>query len=286
MPTPGGERFCVQHVPTQQPVTQAWVMVHGFAEELNKCRRMVALQARALAAQGAAVLLIDLKGCGDSGGEFGDATWAHWVDDVVCAMHWMHAAHQAPLGLWAIRAGCLLAVEAAQHWDTPLDALFWQPVTSGQTHLTQFTRLIAAANWSAGEHTQASAQQARAAWQAGRSFEIAGYDISAAMAHGLQAATLQQQPPALRRAAWFQVHAQGAPTHAPAAQDRNAQTWRAQCEDMQSHAVEGPPFWNSQEIEVAPALIDASTRWVFAPCPAPALLQAVAQAANNGVRHA
>jgi pimeloyl-ACP methyl ester carboxylesterase len=44
--------------------------VHPFAEEMNKSRRMAALQSRALAAQGYAVLQIDLFGCGDSGGDF------------------------------------------------------------------------------------------------------------------------------------------------------------------------------------------------------------------------
>jgi alpha-beta hydrolase superfamily lysophospholipase len=44
--------------------------VHAFAEEHNKCRRMVASQARALAALGYTVLAPDLRGCGDSEGDF------------------------------------------------------------------------------------------------------------------------------------------------------------------------------------------------------------------------
>ncbi|MBK8384562.1 MAG: hypothetical protein IPL11_02315 [Candidatus Accumulibacter sp.] len=41
----------------------------------NKSWRIVPLQARALATAGYAVLQIDLMGCGDSSGDFGDATW-------------------------------------------------------------------------------------------------------------------------------------------------------------------------------------------------------------------
>jgi len=43
---------------------------------MNKSRRMVALQARALAGRGFAVLQMDALGCGDSAGDMQDATWA------------------------------------------------------------------------------------------------------------------------------------------------------------------------------------------------------------------
>lgn len=41
------------------------VYIHPFAEEMNKSRRMAALQARALTLAGFAVLQLDLIGCGD-----------------------------------------------------------------------------------------------------------------------------------------------------------------------------------------------------------------------------
>ena len=58
------------------------IWVHAFAEELNKTRRMSARMARLLAGEGWRVVQKDLSGCGDSTGDFGDATWAAWVDDV------------------------------------------------------------------------------------------------------------------------------------------------------------------------------------------------------------
>ena len=65
------------------------VYIHPFAEEMNKARRMAALQSRALAAAGFDVLQIDLLGCGDSSGDFGDATWNDWVNDVVHGCRWL-----------------------------------------------------------------------------------------------------------------------------------------------------------------------------------------------------
>ena len=48
-----------------------------------------ASQARALAQAGYGVLQVDLLGCGDSTGDFADATWAAWLDDAQAAHRWL-----------------------------------------------------------------------------------------------------------------------------------------------------------------------------------------------------
>jgi exosortase A-associated hydrolase 2 len=143
-PVPG-QRFCLFH-PAQGDVVRGRVVyVHPFAEEMNKSRRMAARGARALAAAGFSVLQIDLHGCGDSSGDFGDASWQGWIDDVLRASRWLggrdadHAA--APLWLWGLRAGCLLAAAAAARLDEACNFCFWQPVTAGRQQLQQFLRL-------------------------------------------------------------------------------------------------------------------------------------------------
>src|SRR5882672_8203208 len=87
-----GQRLYVYHSPEPARPTHsprgAVLYVHPFAEEMNKSRRMAALQSRALSAAGFAVLQLDLFGCGDSSGEFGDATWDDWVADIVEAAGW------------------------------------------------------------------------------------------------------------------------------------------------------------------------------------------------------
>ena len=66
-----GNRFCLLHA-TDRRAVGAVLYVHPLAEEMNKSRRMAALQARALAASGWVVLQVDLFGCGDSDGDFGN----------------------------------------------------------------------------------------------------------------------------------------------------------------------------------------------------------------------
>jgi alpha/beta superfamily hydrolase len=73
--TPDGPRYCQLHAPQGGPLQGLILCIHPFAEEMNKSRRMAALQSRALAEAGYTVLQIDLHGCGDSAGDFGEASW-------------------------------------------------------------------------------------------------------------------------------------------------------------------------------------------------------------------
>ena len=98
--TPDGPRFCMFHAPVGA-CRGALVYVHPFAEEMNRSRRMAALGARALAAQGIGVLLLDLHGCGDSADDFGDATWDGWLRDIAAARAWL----EQRLGAGVLRGG-------------------------------------------------------------------------------------------------------------------------------------------------------------------------------------
>ena len=152
LPSAAGQRFALLYTP--EPATKqrgAVVYVHPFGEELNKSRRMAALQARAMASAGYSVLQIDLLGCGDSTGDFGDATWEAWLADVRLACAWLQERTAAPLWLWGLRSGCLLVNEAAQRMPTPVKLLLWQPVLSGKQFLQQFLRLKVAAEMLASD---------------------------------------------------------------------------------------------------------------------------------------
>jgi exosortase A-associated hydrolase 2 len=91
---PAGPRalFALHHEPTA-PVRGAIVYVPPFGEEMNKSRRMAALQARALAAAGWHVLQIDLFGTGDSEGDFAEATWDAWLEDIATAVGFSSAQY-------------------------------------------------------------------------------------------------------------------------------------------------------------------------------------------------
>jgi exosortase A-associated hydrolase 1/exosortase A-associated hydrolase 2 len=268
IPTPGGAAFALLHEPPDRAPHTLALHAHAFAEEMNKSRRMVARQAERLAAQGAAVLIVDLPGCGDSAGELADTGWLQWLDTVCAAAAWLRARHGAtlPLWLWGHRAGTLLAVQAAAQLaaaDTPCHLLLWQPVPTGRVALQQFLRLKMAAGLQAGGgDVRSVTEQLRAALARREAVEIAGYRLPAAVADGLAAATLA--PPAgvaTGRLVWLEVASVGAagepPSLLPAAAAPLA-AFEAAGWQVQAQAVAGPMFWQTAEIEDAPALIEAT----------------------------
>ena len=255
MPAGQGVRYCVLHRPAATVTLRgAIVFVHPWCEEMNKSRRMAALQARSLAEHGWAVLQLDLLGCGDSSGDFGDATWAAWVDDVVAAAQWLGVRFDAPLWLWGLRAGCLLACEAASRLEGDTNLLFWQPVANGKALLQQFLMLRLVGLMQDGR-AQGVMQSLRDELAAGRAVEVAGYVLAPELANGLESALLR--PPARgRRSIWLEVLPHGATPSPALAQAQKA--WTNAGTAVRLSAVAGPPFWQTTEIEDAADLIGAT----------------------------
>jgi len=256
----GGQRLAIHHAPAASPRSVV-LFVHAFAEEMNKSRRMAALAARALAEAGHAVLQIDLLGCGDSSGDLGDARWSDWLDDVRLGVHWLRQrhGHDLPLWLWGHRVGALVAVEAARHLDEDCQFLFWHPNTSGKQPLAQFLRLKTVAAMLQGAQ-QRGAAELRTALARGLSVEVAGYTLGAALAPDLEAASLSP-PPRARRALFLEVQAVQADGTLPPTSPAIAgciERWQAAGVPCVGQVVPGPAFWQTTEIEDAPALIGAT----------------------------
>lgn len=255
-----GQRFCLYH-PAQGASPRGLVLyIHPFAEEMNKARRMAALQSRALAQAGFAVLQIDLQGCGDSSGDFGDATWQNWVDDVLQGCHWLRAQYgndgsqgETTLWLWGLRAGCLLAVDAARQLNEPCNFLFWQPPTAGKLLLQQFLRLKVAGDLMGGQ-AKGVMQTLRQQLAEGVPVEIAGYLLSPGLVNGLEQATLVPPTALAQRMEWFEISTREDANLSPVALQTIGQ-WQQAGFLTASHIVQGRAFWQTTEIEDAPALI-------------------------------
>ncbi len=259
MPAGGGtrgQRLCVYHRPYGATARGAIVYVHPFAEEMNKSRRMAALQSRAFARAGCAVLQIDLLGCGDSSGDFGEATWDDWVADVLEAAGWLLGRHAGPLTFWGVRCGGLIASDASHRIDTPCDLLLWQPPKSGNALLTQFLRLRVAADMLDGQ-AKGTVDKLRSQLDAGETIEIAGYRLAPALAGGLEHAILVPPPPP-GRVTWLEVSTRADAALLPASA-ATVQRWQQTGVGVNAQVVRGPAFWSAIEIEEIPSLINATT---------------------------
>ena len=247
-----------------------------FGEEMNRCRAMVAMQARAMAAAGLGVLMLDPQGTGDSGGEHDDADWDGWRDDLQTGIAWLRQHGRGCRTVWGVRLGALMAAELAQA-DAGIDRLlFWQPVTSGKTFWTQFLRIRIAAEMAQADGVK-STDALRAMSAAGEVIDVSGYPVSPALAMRLDKLAL---PPgaalAGRQIRWLEVLA-SAEAVLPRANQLAAQALTEAGVDTRQSTVIGPAFWHVHERDVAPALLAATNEvvqeWVAqrSPLPTPAL---------------
>ncbi|WP_295991470.1 hydrolase 2, exosortase A system-associated [Rugamonas sp.] len=255
-------RYCLYYPPAGR-CRGAYQYVAPFAEEMNKARRMAALQARRMAGRGYAVLCMDLHGCGDSAGDFAQARWDGWLDDLARGAQWLHqrlgeALPQAP-GLWGLRLGALLALDYAQRGGTtPADLLLWQPSLNGSAALTQFLRLKVAGDMLSGEGAQGGGTNAlRAAFARGEALEIAGYTVAPALALAIDALDAARLPAPACPVRWFELASKEDQPLTPAA-SRMLAAWQAAGATATAQSVAGPQFWATQEISTSPALLDAT----------------------------
>lgn len=250
LPTGIEQRLCVFHAPVGAPRGKL-LYLHPFAEEMNKSRRMAALACRALADSGLAVLQIDLRGCGDSSADFGDASWADWQADVQLGLAELdRRVPNAPLWLWSLRAGALLA---AADWGRPVNHLFWQPIANGKLALQQFLRLKVAAELASGA-SKGLMEQMKAELAADRPVDVAGYRLGAGLAQGLESARLTPAGTP-GRAMWLEVSTREDAVLPPVSK-QTIQAWRDAGWAVQAQVCPGPSFWATAEIELALALIE------------------------------
>ncbi len=253
----GGERrFCLATVPDQEP-RGGVLYIHPFAEEMNKSRRMAALSAREMAKSGALVLQMDLAGCGDSAGNFDDATWPGWLDDIERAYAWLRENCEGPAIVWGLRGGCLLAADWIEARGNELPLLLWQPATNGDQQLKQFLRVEAANAMLSDKGGQGVVASLVAELEAGRQIEVAGYGLSPRLTGPMSASRLQFADGYSAPIEIFEISARDDAGLSPGVA-RLEKRLREQSIRVNATALNGPGFWRTQEIEVVPELVEAS----------------------------
>lgn len=263
--TTRGERYALYHAPdSEKEYLGAVIFVHPFAEEMNKSRRMVALQARAFAALGIGVLQIDLFGCGDSEGEFRGARWQIWKDDLRAAQKWLIDRNQARIRLWGLRLGALLALDFAKDSEHPIEeVILWQPVVNGEAYLTQFLRLRLAADMlsSEGNESMGTGAMRNALWK-GEYIEVGGYEIAPGLAQDIDCLRIENCIVRDCPVHWFEMVSEVGRTM-PIVASRVAAAWGRNGIDVHIRLVQGPSFWLTQEIAECPELLSLTSALVL-----------------------
>ncbi|MES2298290.1 MAG: hydrolase 2, exosortase A system-associated [Pseudomonadota bacterium] len=249
-----GERFCIFHPPDPRvPARAAILYVHPFSEELNKTRRMVALQARAFAASGYAVLVMDLYGCGDSAGDFADARWEIWRADLAAGHAWLTRHAAVPIYAWGLRLGALLALEHACAFACRR-VILWHPQCSGKASAHQFLRMELAAQM-LGSAQEEGAGAPRARLERRGSIEVGGYTASLELVRAIEERNLEHMTPAHCTIDWFDAQSNA---RASASAARLAARWAKHGSELRLHGIDSLAFWNSTEIGECTELLRAT----------------------------
>jgi len=264
--TPRGPLLALYHPPSGQP--RGLVLhLHPLAEELNNSRRTAAQQARAMARAGYAVLQFDMWGCGDSAGDFQDATWSAWLADAQDACHWLQAQHpgDGPLWLWGVRTGALLAGDLLKTWQQQphtapsglVHLLLWQAVGQGRQALQHWSRLRALSQ-RVGQPTTEPAPSAPRSPAPAAAWTVAGYTFGTALQSGLAASTLSPVPAqGPQRLVWLEVVTTAPPQPSPAG-TQALEAWRNHGWTANGRAVPGPFYWQTIGTDDAPDLVETT----------------------------
>lgn len=257
-----GRLFALSYRPLQAEDRRHGVLfVPPFAEEMNKSRRMLTQQARLLAEDGYLTLLPDLCGSGESEGEFEDASWTGWCDDVACSYRWLLENGAEIVSVVAQRVGALLIAELLRQQVVKLDRLIlWQPVLAGELFLNQFLRLRLAADMTKSGPVKSSVNQIRQELEQQGSVEVAGYTISRDLALPLTDSRFDLTSECFSGVLhWCEVVA--APDRpVTAVTQKGVATLQSHGVRVELHKVVGHPFWGTTEIEDVPALLETTCR--------------------------
>ena len=133
------------HLPAGAGPYPAVLMLHGFTGDKTGSHRLFVHAARAFAASGMAALRFDMRGSGDSEGEFQDITVAGELDDAQAALDWLAARadiDRARIGLLGLSLGGIIESLLAGRNPARISGLaYWAAAANKDafTHMTERT---------------------------------------------------------------------------------------------------------------------------------------------------
>ena len=262
-----GKLLVVVRRPVEPTGSGFVLVVPPFAEEMNRCRRMLSDASIELARCGVGTVIPDLYGTGDSEGDFSDAAWSCWRDDLRCVNDWCCRCGDQISGVLGVRLGAALAVdlEAREMLPAVRCTVFWQPVFDGSRFLSQFLRLRIAAGLMELDRRE-SQDELRDQLRRGQTLEVAGYRLSGLLAADLEAIRpLDNLPDGLGEVHWMET-VRDVASEMGAQSARLVGQWTKAGRRIQTHRFLGEPFWASTEIVRIKEMVDATTAALSRAC--------------------
>ena len=118
-----------------------FVVIHPFAEEKKSSHRTLVELSRELYQKGFPVLMFDLRGCGDSEGNFGSVRLYDWLRDIDRAIGVLKSHIQLPkLGIIGLRLGAYLSLSYTSQHQNFSEYIWIEPVLKPLDYLRKSLR--------------------------------------------------------------------------------------------------------------------------------------------------
>lgn len=254
----GALYFTLQFACKERPKAHI-VFSPPFGEEMNRCRSLVAQQARIFAESGYSCTVIDFYGSGDSQGELRDASLEIWQDNLRVTIETLQREVCVPVILWGLRLGAFIALDFASRSTVPIDSMvLWQPVVSGERYITQVLRqrVAALAGKDLAPETTAGIRKRLAD---GERIEISGYTVGGKLMQDVESLSLTRLT-ALCSGEIHWLENVGEPSAViSTATTKAVEQLRNLENNVTVHPFTGPQVWQLHKRDTVPQLISITS---------------------------
>lgn len=257
-----GPLFCIYYPPSiGRNSDYTIIIVPPFGEEMNKARRMMSLQARALSDVGFGCVLFDLFGTGDSSGEFSASSWNIWKSDLNIISQWVSDQNNTNYCYLTLRLGSLLALDSILFYNLrPAAIALWQPIISGSTAMRQILRLYSLRNFH-DQNNRTNTQAILKKFEQDKSLEVAGYEINIDLYHSINNIELSNFTLDFECTALWSELCLTTPAAISPASSKICDKWQKTGTNIVRAPLTGPAFWASTDIIVVDKLITLTTNY-------------------------
>ncbi len=256
---PPGQRYFIHRVLPASTAKAHLVYVPPFGEEMNRCRSLVAQQARRFAKAGYAVTLVDFVGTGDSDGELRDVGLDDWYANLDATLAFVRSQSVLPVHLWGMRLGGLLALDYARRHPSDIDnILLWQPVTGAKLYVTQILRQRVA-SLMVRELPAETTKEIRQRLAEGEVVEVAGYSLGGKLLDDLEAIELGAMSDICKGTVHWLEHVMEAGKEPGVAANRALEQLRQLGNTVEMATFCDPQIWQIHERDEAPQLLEITS---------------------------
>ena len=131
----------IYHPQCENKQSIGFVICSPFAEEIKSSKRMMVDLAKQMAETGYTVFLFDYFACGDSDGDFKDATLSIWIKNTWDAIKYLKQHTDVKsIGLIGLRLGCFIALSVINECEDITKSILIEPVFDPETYFKRSLR--------------------------------------------------------------------------------------------------------------------------------------------------